>query len=121
LPVPSTANAHNVADELKDSNSILSFYKKVIALRRTNRELREGNYVPLNQNDPNVLSYLRVYQDQAVLVALNMSGTPQKVDFKFSKNGFASAKSLVATANSSSNGDIVALEPYGVFIAQLMR
>jgi len=121
LPVPSTAKAHNVADELRDSNSILSFYKKVIALRRTNRELREGNYVPLNQNDPNVLSYLRVYQDQAVLVALNMSGTPQKVDFKFSKNGFASAKSLVATANSSSNGDIVALEPYGVFIAQLMR
>jgi hypothetical protein len=64
---------------------------------------------------------LRVYKDQAVLVALNMSGTVQKADFQISKNGFSSAKSLVATGNSSSKGDIVTLDPYGVFIGQLVR
>ena len=121
LPVPTTAKTHNVADEEKDPNSILSFYKQVLKLRRTSRELRNGNYIPLNQSDPNVLSYLRVYQDQAVLVALNMSGSQQNVDFKISKNGFASAKPLITTGNSSSKGDIVTLEPYGVFIGQLVR
>ena len=34
---------------------------------------------------------------------------------------FSSAKSLVATGNSSSKGDIVTLDPYGVFIGQLVR
>jgi hypothetical protein len=50
-----------------------------------------------------------------------MSGTVQKPNFQISKNGFASAKSLLATGNSSAQGDIVTLEPYGVFIGQLVR
>jgi alpha-glucosidase len=121
LPVPATAKTHNVTDELKDPNSVLSFYKKVLQLRHTNKQLLDGSYVPLNENDPNVLSYLRVYHDQAVLVALNMSGTAQKVNFQLKKNGFSSAKSLVATGNSASSGDLVTLDPYGVFIGQLVR
>jgi alpha-glucosidase len=121
LPVPDTAKTHNVVNEAKDPNSVLSFYKQVLQLRHTNKELLDGSYVPLNQNDPNVLSYLRVFQDQAVLVALNMSGTEQKVNFELKRNGFSSAKSLVATGKSSSSGDFVTLEPYGVFIAQLVR
>lgn len=121
LPVPPTAKTHNVADESKDPESILAFYKKVLKLRHTNRCLLDGSYLPLNENDQNVLSYLRVYKDQAVLIALNMSGTAQKADFQISKNGFSSAKSLVATGNSSSKGDIVTLDPYGVFIGQLVR
>ena len=121
LPVPATAKSHNVANEEKDPESILSFYKKVLKLRHSNKCLLDGSYLPLNENDKNVLSYLRVYHDEAVLIALNMSGTEQKVDFQISKNGFASAKSLVATGKSSSSGDVVTLEPYGVFIGQLVR
>ncbi|HEY6368988.1 MAG TPA: alpha-glucosidase [Candidatus Sulfotelmatobacter sp.] len=121
LPVPPTAKTHNVADEAKDPDSVLSFYKKVLKLRRTNRALLDGSYVPLNENDQNVLSYLRAYKDQVVLVALNMSGAERKVNFAISKHGFTSAKSLVATGKSSVNGDVVTLEPYGVFIGQLVK
>ena len=121
LPVPATAKTHNVAEESKDPDSILSFYKPLLKLRHANKELLDGSYLPLNQNDPNVLSYLRVYQDQAVLVALNMSGSVQNMNYQLSKNGFKSAKSLVATRGSSSKGDTVTLEPYGVFIGQLER
>jgi alpha-glucosidase len=121
LPVPPTAKTHNVADEAKDPDSVLSFYKKVLKLRRTNRALLDGSYVPLNENDQNVLSYLRAYKDQMVVVALNMSGAERKVNFEMSKRGFTSAKSLVATGKSSVNGEVVTLEPYGVFIGQLVK
>jgi alpha-glucosidase len=121
LPVPPTFKTHNVADEAKDPDSVLSFYKKVLKLRHTNRALLDGSYMPLNENDQNVLSYLRVYKDQVVLVALNMSGAEQKVNFALSKNGFSSAKSLAATGNSEAKGDVVVLEPYGVFIGQLVK
>ncbi len=121
LPVPATAKTHNVADESKDPNSILAFYRRVLKLRHTNQALSNGDYVPLNENNQNVLSYLRVYHDQAVLVALNMSGARQNISFATNANGFASAKSLVATGKSAANGDMVTLDPYGVFIGQLMK
>lgn len=121
LPVPPTAKTHNVADESKDPDSVLSFYKNVLKLRHTNRALLDGIYIPINENDQNVLSYLRVYKDQAVLVALNMSGAAQKVSYDITKNGFSSAKSLVATGKSSASGSVVTLDPYGVFIGQLVK
>jgi alpha-glucosidase len=121
LPVPPSYKTHNVADESKDPNSVLAFYKKVLKLRHTNKALLDGSYVPLNENDQNVLSYLRTYKDQVVLVALNMSGAEQKVNFEMSKNGFLSTKALVATGKSSAKGDVVTIEPYGVFIGQLSK
>jgi alpha-glucosidase len=121
LPVPSTYKTHNVADESKDPDSVLEFYKRVLKLRHTNPALLEGNYTPVNENDANVLSYLRVYKDQGVVVALNMSGTVQKVHLEFKDKGFSSAKRLVATGVSSASGDEVSLEPYGVFIGELAK
>ena len=121
LPVPPSYKTHNVADESKDPNSVLSVYKKVLKLRHTNSALLDGSYTAVNESDPNVLSYLRSYKDQVVLVALNMSDTEQKVNFELSHNGFASARSLLATPKSSVKGDVVTLEPYGIFIAQLSR
>src|SRR5258708_32664391 len=73
LPVPTTAKTHNVADETKDPESVLVFYKKVLKLRHTNKALLDGSYVPLNENDQNGLSYLPAYKDQIVVVALTMS------------------------------------------------
>jgi hypothetical protein len=67
------------------------------------------------------LSYLRSYKGLTVLVALNMSSTPQKVNFGMSQNGFSSTRSLLATPKSSVSGDEVSLEPFGVLIAELTK
>src|SRR5207245_2778230 len=83
LPVPASVTTHNVQVEEKSPDSILNFYKRVIALRRSNPALRNGDYTALNEADPNVLSYLRKSGDHVVLVALNLSSTPQTVSFDF--------------------------------------
>jgi alpha-glucosidase len=121
LPVPATYKTHNVAEESKDPNSVLEFYKEVLKLRHTNRALLDGNYTPLNESDANVLCYLRVYKDQGVVVALNMSDAPQKVSLELKGKGFFSAKSLLATGKSAAKGDEVSLEPYGVFIGEVTK
>ena len=92
LPVPSSYKTHNVAVELKPSESILNFYKRVLALRHEDAALRDGDYVALNENDPNVLSYLRRYKDEAVLVVLNMSNDSHKVSFDLSGQGINASK-----------------------------
>ena len=121
LPVPPIYKTHNVAEESKDPNSVLTMYKNVLKLRHTNQALLEGSYKAINENDVNVLSYLRVYKDGGVVVALNMSSTPQKIKLELKNNGFASAKSLVATEKSEVKGNEVSLEPFGVFIGELKK
>jgi alpha-glucosidase len=123
LPVPPSYKTHNVSTESKDPNSVLSMYKKVLALRHTNEALVEGNYVALNEDDANIMSYLRTYKGKAVLVALNMSATEQKPKFDLGGKGFANTtlKPLIATPKSSAKGTEVSLEPFGVFIAEISK
>ncbi len=78
-PVDPKYQQYNVEAERKDPKSILNWYRKLLTLRRTNAALREGNYTALNEDDPNVLAYMRSYKGQNTVVVLNMSGTDQKV------------------------------------------
>ncbi|HEU5336166.1 MAG TPA: alpha-amylase family glycosyl hydrolase, partial [Terriglobales bacterium] len=124
LPVPDSYRTHNVASELKDPNSILNFYKHVLALHHKNPQLREGKDMALNQNDNNVLSYLRSYQGKAVLVVLNMSETAQKPSFNLGVQGFAHPRVstlLASEAKLLPGGNQVQteLQPFGVYIGEV--
>jgi alpha-glucosidase len=121
LPVPSTYKTHNVETESKDSDSVLSFYKKILKLRHENSALLNGDYKAINADDENVLSYLRTYKDEGVVVALNMSGTRQKLKIDLKANGFASMRGLVTTPKTNVQSAEVLLDPYGVFIGELSR
>jgi alpha-glucosidase len=125
-PVAPTYKTYNVADELKDPNSILNWYKGLLALRRANPALLDGDYIALNENDTNVLSYLRKTKNDAVLVVINMSAAPQTVNFKLSKQRLNanSAKTLLTTQSSLQNNFNVGqlpLDPFAVYIAALQK
>jgi len=121
LPVPPTYKTHNAASESANPDSILAFYKKLLALRHTNSALLDGKYVPLNENDPNVLSYLRQYKDQTVLVALNMSGKAQEVPFDLAKYGITQGKvtPLLTSGTISGQTSQLVLPPYAVYIGEI--
>ena len=125
LPVPASYKTHNVASELKDPDSVLQFYKRLLALRHNEPALINGDYVALNQDNPDVLSYLRRYKDEAVLVVLNMSNAKQQIGFDLTAQGFPSAKtaSLLTTLAAPPAGQLgqVSLEPFGVYIARITR
>jgi alpha-glucosidase len=125
LPLPESYQTHNVASESEDANSVLQFYKHLLALRHRERALLDGDYAALDQNNSQVLSYLRRYKDQAVLVILNMSGTAQEVKLDLSEQGFPSPKTatlLTSSAGAAGGpGSGVALPPFAVYIARVSR
>src|ERR1700682_3633826 len=125
LPVPPSYKTHNVATEMKDPNSVLSFYRQLLALRHKEPALLEGDYSPLNEDDPHVLTYLRRYKDQAVLVVLNMSGQPQKVQLNLAPSGFTAPKLSVLLTDFHpplpGMTDALPMEPYPVFIAKVTK
>jgi alpha-glucosidase len=126
LPVPASYKTHNVATELKEPDSVLNFYRQVLALRHQDAALRDGEYVALNESDPNVLSYLRRYKDEAVLVALNMSSGAQKVSFDLQAQGLSASKATtMLTTGKANRGSAslksVSLEPFSVYIGKLEK
>ena len=125
LPVPASAKAHNVASEMKDPDSILSFYRQLLVLRHKEPALLEGSYIALNEKDPNVLAYVRRYKEEAILVALNMSALEQKVRFDLSPLGFPAPRVsvLLTSFHQPLTGmrDELRMEPYSVFIAKIAK
>ena len=72
LPVPPSARERNVATEERDPESLLNFYRRLVALRRRTPALLDGNYASVG-GDPHVYAYRRSVHGQTVIVALNMS------------------------------------------------
>jgi len=88
LPVTADYRTVNVQAEAADPGSLLNWYRRLIALRRSNRALRSGRLVMLDPTNANVLSYARVSDDgEAVIVSLNMSPHPQKVSLGLAQAG----------------------------------
>ena len=126
LPVPASAITHNVQTELKDPGSILQFYRHLLTLRHREPALREGDYFALNESDPNVLSYLRKYKNEAVLVVLNMSGSTQTQSFDLAKQGFTSSRANTLLTTQPSPAEELSLsklqiEPFGVYIGKVTK
>ena len=120
LPVPREYKQFNVTDEEKNPNSILSFYKAMLRLRKDNAELRDGDYHDVSKGNNNVLAFLRSSPKVgAVLVALNYTSSPQTVNFSEQGKG---AKTLLSTfANPGQVEELghLALPAFGVFIGRV--
>jgi alpha-glucosidase len=123
LPVDANYKTHNVATEAAEPNSILNWYRGLIELRRDNAAFYEGDYVSLNDSDPNVMTYLRESKTGSVLVVLNFSAQPQTVAVDTTRIGSSAAKVLMATNPQTRNLNVsqIKLDPYGVVIAEIRQ
>lgn len=63
----------NVKKALEDGNSILHFYRKLIALRGSCDALKYGSVRMLLPDDPELFAYERIYQGERVIVCCNFS------------------------------------------------
>ena len=124
LPIAAAYKSVNVQTESADPDSLLMWHERLIALRRSNRVLRDGNMTMINKDDAHVLSYVRVAGGEAVVVAINLSAEPQTVTLEAGAAGVkgSSVKTLAATDGSlmsASSLNSVVLPPFGVFVGQV--
>jgi alpha-amylase len=62
---------NNVSTMTQDQGSLLTHYKKLIRIRNEHAALRRGYLLNVNCTDINVLSYARIYEDNAVVILSN--------------------------------------------------
>lgn len=82
----------SLEEQLKDPNSLFLFYKKIIALRKSNAALSKGKYVYVESNNKDVFSFYRIDNKQRVLVTVNLSNQTQ---VERNNNKFIHAKNLL--------------------------
>ena len=72
----------NVECELKDDKSVLNYYKKLIQLRKSGEYkeiLTEGEFIPADTEDENVIAYRRVTAEGEVLAIHNYQNREAKM------------------------------------------
>ena len=96
---------------------------RTLKLRHTDPALLDGDYVALNPDDTHVLSYLRRYKDEALVVVLNMSGEKQHVRFDLTpQKPEVKAQTLLTTMQGEPREIAlggVDLEPFAVYIGRI--
>ena len=123
LPVDERYKTYNVESEKKDPQSILNYYRQLLAMRHTNPALLDGKYVALNEGDANVLDYVRSYKGHNVLVVLNMSGGEQKVQPDLAAKGISAVagKTLLSSFGAAEQVSVaqMSIPAYGAWIGEL--
>lgn len=69
----------NVADQLEKPDSILNRIKKMIAVRKANPTLSQGDFRWANVNNPALVAFYRSDQQQTILILINLSTAEQPV------------------------------------------
>jgi alpha-glucosidase len=121
LPVhPNYAEDVNVAAQEHDPDSLLAFYRRLLAVRRATPALVAGEYGALTPDAEDFLAFTRSTAAQTVLVILNFSARPQTVALTLAQ---ARAKVLFSsTVRPSEVDDLAQIEvaPFEVYIAELL-
>jgi alpha-glucosidase len=121
LPVhPNYNQGVNVAAQDGDPASLLSFYRRMLALRRATPALIAGDYTALHEDAEDYLAFTRATGEQTVLVALNFSEHPQTValaPLPLLRRELFSSAARPSTNDSSAQ---VELAPFEVYVAEIV-
>lgn len=105
----------NLVKQEKDQNSVLNFVKKMIQLRKSNPVFVYGKYNLVDANNPNIYAYTREWEGNKILVLLNFSDKPSKVNTGLD---LKKAKPLIYNY-AQLNGEN--LQPYEAVIYQILN
>lgn len=124
LPVPPSAATINVAAQKDDPNSLLSWYRSLIQLKKTVPAFENGANIMLDTENNKVLSWMRQAPGAAqVVVSVNFTADPQTVNLAIGGAGVRSPhlKTLLKTPGAAEpkSLDAIGLGPYGVYIGEV--
>ncbi|HVA96673.1 MAG TPA: alpha-amylase family glycosyl hydrolase [Candidatus Acidoferrales bacterium] len=104
LPIGPHYKERNVKKQLENLQSMLSLYKKLLALRK--KSLISGRPVAIDVGNENVLSYIRIIEDdKQLLILLNFSNKPESIDIK--SLSVDSGKLLLTTSLERKNEEVI--------------
>lgn len=119
LPVnPNYTEGINISQQYTDPNSLLNFYRCLLALRQQTPALQSGDYLPLLEHSRSVLAFLRRTEDQSILTVLNFTPHRRKAclpNLPVVRLLFSSEKRTAPVLTPS----LLTLAPFEILIASM--
>ncbi len=109
----------NVSLQQQDPNSILSHYKRLIALRKKEDVLIDGSYIRLDKQHPQIYAYARQNDRDTLVVMSNFTDQPAQFDLPAQLRDIDSASVELLVQNTEfvpAWENIVSLEPYASYM-----
>ena len=103
----------NVEANKKDDDSILNYYKKLLAIRKKESLVIDGNYIDLFPKHKDIYAYMRTGTKEKLLVVANYSAKNVKIDLSFVPEKYD------ILINNYPVLDLNNIEPYQAFILKI--
>ncbi len=105
----------NAEREMIDPKGVFSYYQKLFQLRKSHDIFREGRFELMFENHPTIMAYLRIWQDEKVLVLGSFSDHVETIDL----SNFNLEQILLTNDKNISLQPIMHLSPYYAAIIKL--
>lgn len=114
FPVNPNYKNINVAEQQKDKHSILTFYKDLIKLKKSDDLYTYGNFELVDADNPKVFAYTRTLNNKRALIVGNLSNDTFALNLDITFDD-----SKIKLHNYDSAIDLNHLKPYEAFVIQL--
>ncbi|NFE95016.1 glycoside hydrolase family 13 protein [Clostridium botulinum] len=102
----------NVESELKNPNSVLNFYKKMIDIKKNSETLSYGEYKLILDEDENIYSYMRILGNKKYIIICNLSDNENL--YKYEKETLIFEKLILSNYGVNKHDEInsINLKPW---------
>jgi alpha-glucosidase len=114
FPVNPNYKNINVAEQQKDKHSILTFYKDLIKLKKSDDLYTYGNFELVDADNPKVFAYTRTLNNKRALIVGNLSNDTSALNLDITFDD-----SKIKLHNYNSAIDLNHLKPYEAFVIHL--
>ena len=104
LPVNENFTSINAEDEIKDSDSVLNWYKNLLAFRNNNDILTAGDYKEILSDSEEIFAFERSLDNEKIITVVNFSANTVKLNIKID------GKIIFCTENDSVPGELKPFE-----------
>ncbi|HEY1871518.1 MAG TPA: alpha-amylase family glycosyl hydrolase [Chitinophagaceae bacterium] len=108
----------SLEEEKNDPNSLYNFYKTMIALHKSNKAVAYGKYITIKNDNDSVLTFMRVFQDKIIIVAINLSSLMQQTKINAESQDVETGKVKLLMGDvqpaKDNNNLSFALKPYDI-------
>lgn len=106
----------NAQSQVTDENSVYSFYKKLVALRKSKNVISKGNIAFFEKDNADVIAYKRTYQGEEIVVLNNMVSTETVISEKLLWKNYSKILGNYEVSNISN--DKIVLKPFETIILE---
>ena len=107
---PTNQTDATVAIQKADGQSLLSYYKKLLMIRKANPEIARGEYKALRVPDSKVGGFTASWNGSTVLVLHNTTGSAVTLDLKkLTDHEFSAIRAFIGQEEASLEGTVLTL------------